>query len=300
MNGRQARGWGISAHEMTNTTTKKAANSIVGKLTAGILAVAAVLPVAPAAAQSAGGPVLVVGDSLEVGSGPYLRQALAGTPVEVDAQRSRSSARGRAGARRQAARRPRGDRVPAGHQRPQRGQPGREPERGRRAGRRALHGGGHDRPAPTCAAPPRPSSTAWSSSSRARPARRWRTGARPRPPRPARWGATASTPPARATRCAASLLAEAVQGCLLGGDLGGIPAPEDPNARDPRSAAPSRAGAAAGPSRRPRGCPRRRLILALGAMSGRMGGLVDRRARRRAARPAPGRGRAGAGRARES
>ena len=42
MNGRQARGWGISAHERMNTTTKKAANSIVGKLTAGILATAAV------------------------------------------------------------------------------------------------------------------------------------------------------------------------------------------------------------------------------------------------------------------
>src|ERR687893_681000 len=49
MNGRQARGWGISAHERMNTTTKNAANSIVGKLTAGILAAAAVLP-APAVA----------------------------------------------------------------------------------------------------------------------------------------------------------------------------------------------------------------------------------------------------------
>ena len=33
MNGRQALGCGISAQEMTNTTAKKAANSIVGKLT---------------------------------------------------------------------------------------------------------------------------------------------------------------------------------------------------------------------------------------------------------------------------
>ena len=41
MNGRQALGWGMSAHDRMNTTTKKAANSIVGKLTAGILAVAA-------------------------------------------------------------------------------------------------------------------------------------------------------------------------------------------------------------------------------------------------------------------
>ena len=99
MNGRHARGWGISAHERTNTTTKKAANSIVGKLTAGILAVAAVLSGRrrPARRQ-AGGPVLVVGDSLEVGSAPYLRQALPGTALEVDAERSRSSSAGRSGA----------------------------------------------------------------------------------------------------------------------------------------------------------------------------------------------------------
>ena len=97
MNGRDARGWGISAHEMTNTTKKKAANSIVGKLTAGILAVAAVLPVlpvAPVAGQGAGGSALVVGDSLEVGSGPYLRGALAGVALELDAKRSRSSTAG--------------------------------------------------------------------------------------------------------------------------------------------------------------------------------------------------------------
>ena len=33
MNGRQALGCGISAQDRTKTTTKKAANSIVGKLT---------------------------------------------------------------------------------------------------------------------------------------------------------------------------------------------------------------------------------------------------------------------------
>ena len=52
MNGRHARGWGMSAHDRMNTTTKKTANSIVGKLTAGILAaaaVAALLPLAPSA-----------------------------------------------------------------------------------------------------------------------------------------------------------------------------------------------------------------------------------------------------------
>jgi hypothetical protein len=75
-----------------NTTTKKAANSIVGKLTAGILATAAVAALAlpaPAAAQES---ALVVGDSLEVGSGPYLRDQLPG--VEVDAEKGRPSTTG--------------------------------------------------------------------------------------------------------------------------------------------------------------------------------------------------------------
>src|SRR5918998_2577 len=98
MNGRQARGWGISAHERMNTTTKKAANSIVGKLTAGILATAAVaagMAAAPAAAlQGDGDSVLVIGDSLEVGSGPYLRAALPGVSLDVDAERGRTSGQG--------------------------------------------------------------------------------------------------------------------------------------------------------------------------------------------------------------
>jgi hypothetical protein len=95
MNGRHARGWGISAHERMNTTTKKAANSIVGKLTAGILATAAVAGgsfAAAAAAFQAGGGVIVIGDSLEVGSGPYLRGALPG--VRVDAEKGRTSSQG--------------------------------------------------------------------------------------------------------------------------------------------------------------------------------------------------------------
>ena len=78
---------------MTKTTTKKAANSIVGKLTAGILATAAVAAGylgAPALAQTA--PVLVVGDSLEVGSGHYLRGLLPG--AVVDAEKGRTSSQG--------------------------------------------------------------------------------------------------------------------------------------------------------------------------------------------------------------
>jgi lysophospholipase L1-like esterase len=81
-----------------NTTTKKAANSIVGKLTAGILATAAVaavaLPAPTSALQSGGESVLVVGDSLEVGSGPYLRESLPGATLEIDADRGRSSGQG--------------------------------------------------------------------------------------------------------------------------------------------------------------------------------------------------------------
>jgi hypothetical protein len=38
--------------------------------------------------------VLVVGDSLEVGSAPHLRAALAGTAVEIDAERGRTSSEG--------------------------------------------------------------------------------------------------------------------------------------------------------------------------------------------------------------
>jgi lysophospholipase L1-like esterase len=45
------------------------------------------------AAQAAGG-VLVVGDSLEVGTSPYLRGLLGGVPLTVDAQTSRPSSTG--------------------------------------------------------------------------------------------------------------------------------------------------------------------------------------------------------------
>ena len=75
-----------------NTTTKKAANSIVGKLTAGILATAAVLPAPAVALQAPPDGTLVIGDSLEVGSGPYLRGALPG--VRVDAEKGRTSSQG--------------------------------------------------------------------------------------------------------------------------------------------------------------------------------------------------------------
>jgi lysophospholipase L1-like esterase len=92
MNGRQARGCGMSAHDRTKTITKKTANSIVGKLTAGILATGAVFTTF--LASSATASVLVVGDSLEVGSAPHLRAALGGTVVEIDAEKGRTSTQG--------------------------------------------------------------------------------------------------------------------------------------------------------------------------------------------------------------
>ena len=66
-----------------NTTTKKAANSIVGKLTASILSTAAVaaLTCAPALAG-----VLVVGDSLEVLTSPYLQQYLPSASLTINAE----------------------------------------------------------------------------------------------------------------------------------------------------------------------------------------------------------------------
>jgi lysophospholipase L1-like esterase len=86
----------MSAQETMNTTTKKAANSIVGKLTALILAGAAavLLGGAPASAQNVAGSVLVIGDSLQVGTGPYLEQQLGALPVESDDRQSRGSGEG--------------------------------------------------------------------------------------------------------------------------------------------------------------------------------------------------------------
>jgi lysophospholipase L1-like esterase len=86
----------MSAQETMNTTTKKAANSIVGKLTALILAGAAavLLGGAPATAQNASGAVLVIGDSLQVGTGPYLEQQLGALSVESDDRQSRRSDEG--------------------------------------------------------------------------------------------------------------------------------------------------------------------------------------------------------------
>ena len=55
-----------------------------------VAALVALAMPASVAARSSGG-VLVVGDSLEVGTGPYLEQELAPTPVTVDAVVGRTS-----------------------------------------------------------------------------------------------------------------------------------------------------------------------------------------------------------------
>src|SRR5215211_475836 len=95
MKGRHRRGWGMKAQDRMKTTTKKAANSIVGKLTALILAIATAAAIAAAQASAQGGDgVLVIGDSLMVGTAPYLRGALGSVPLEIDAQKSRPSSAG--------------------------------------------------------------------------------------------------------------------------------------------------------------------------------------------------------------
>jgi lysophospholipase L1-like esterase len=239
MNGRHARGWGIRAHEMTNTTTKKAANSIVGKLTAGILAVAAVLLAGPPPAEGVGGPVLVIGDSLEVGSGPHLRAALAGTPVAIDAERSRSSTAGL----RALASKLRDDHevvvfalgtndLSAS-------------TLGSNLAAAQELAGGRCMVVATIARPNQRGSSsaelnrvveAFASQSGAQ-VMDWRSAALSTPGALGR-DRIHATGQGYALR--GSLLAEAVQACLLGGDLGGLPAPEDPNVRVPDPPRPER------------------------------------------------------------
>jgi lysophospholipase L1-like esterase len=60
---------------------------------AALAAVAGLLAAASGAAAQAG-PVLVVGDSLEVGTGPYLRQELRSVNLDIDAETGRTSAQG--------------------------------------------------------------------------------------------------------------------------------------------------------------------------------------------------------------
>jgi hypothetical protein len=247
MNGRHARGWGISAQDRTKTITKKTANSIVGKLTARILAtgsVAALLLAAPAGAFQAGDGVLVVGDSLEVGSAPYLRPALGGRPVDIDAEGGRRSGEG--------------VRVLAGALDPSHavvvfpmGTNDLDPDAfaaslgavRELAGGRCVVVATLTRPAPMN-----------------RVVKQFAAGGGVQV---ADWRSAALTTPGALGRdrvhatsagyaLRANLLAEAVQACLVGGDLSGIPAPEDPNAKPPqREAAPPRRRPPPRPARLP-------------------------------------------------
>jgi len=246
-----------------NTTTKKAANSIVGKLTAGILAVAAALVAPSAAAQPGGDAVLVVGDSLEVGSAPYLRQALGGVALDVDAEPGRTSGQGL--------------RVLARRLRPEHGavvfplgtnDSGADAFAANLEAARGL-AGGRCLVVATIARPPLRGSPA-------RPLNRvvGRFAARGSV-QVADWRSAAVSTPGvlgrdrlhatgRGYALRASLLAGAVQACLVGGVAGGIPAPEDPDAKPPaderprrarrpppRPAAPTRLPARAAPARLP-------------------------------------------------
>jgi lysophospholipase L1-like esterase len=277
---------------MTNTTTKKAANSIVGKLTAGILAVAAVLSAGPAEAQDAGGPVLVVGDSLEVGSGPYLRQALAGIEVEVDAERSRTSS---AGLRVLAAELRDDHEVvvfPLGTN-----DLSASTLESNLAAAQEL-AGGRCMVVATIARPnERGSSTA--ELNRAVEAFAARAGAQVMD-----WHSAALSTPGVLGRdrihatsegyaLRGSLLAEAVQGCLLGGDLGGLPAPENPDVRIPGPAAEPRRPPApkphhSPPARVPVPAALRSLVaMAAGPVALVAGAVADARAAVMKAEPEP-------------
>ena len=254
-----------------NTTTKKAANSIVGKLTAGILAVAAALLAPSAAAQPGGGAVLVIGDSLEVGSAPYLRQALDGVPLDVDAEPGRTSAQGL--------------RVLAQRLRPEHGavvfplgtnDTGADSFAANLDAARGL-AGGRCLVVATIARPPLRGSPAGPlnrvvgrfAAQGAVQVADWRSAAVSTPGVLGRDRLHAS---GRGYALRASLLAEAVQACLLGGDLGGIPAPEDPDAKPPADERPRRVR----PNPRPPARPARPARLPARAALAALGSALDR------------------------
>jgi hypothetical protein len=214
--------------------------------------------------------VLVIGDSLEVGSGPYLRQALAGSAVEVDAQRSRTSAQGLS--------------VLAEKLRPDHEVVvfplGTNDLSGSTLGSNLAAAqelaGGRCMVVATVTRPGRRGSPlgelnaiveAFASQAGAQ-VMDWRSAALSTPGALGRDGVHAT---GQGYALRASLLAEAVPGCLLGGNLGGLPAPEDPNVRIPEPPEPK-------PEPRPR--PRRRQPEAARVpVVAALGSLVDMAAR---------------------
>jgi lysophospholipase L1-like esterase len=249
------------------TSTKKTANSIVGKLTAGIVAAGAVFTTILASGAAAS--VLVVGDSLEVGSAPHLRAALGSTAVEIDAENGRTSSQGVG--------------VLADRLRPEHEVV-------------VFPLGTNDLSADAFA-----SSLAAAAQLAGGRCMVVATIVRRRPPaselnrvvaslaatgevQVADWRAAAAAPGVlgrdgtHATGAGyalrASLLAEAVRGCLVGGGASGIPAPRDPDARVPpeEQRDEGRPGRAAPPLRpaepraRPVRLPAREALLALAVM----------------------------------
>jgi hypothetical protein len=184
----------------------------------------------------------VIGDSLEVGSGPHLRAALAGTPVEIDAERSRSSTAGL----RVLASKLRDDHevvvFALGTNDLSASTLG-----SNLAAAQELAGGRCMAVATVARPNQRGSSTA--ELNRAVEASASQSGAQV-----VAWHSAARSTPGALGRdrihatgqgyaLRGSLLAEAVQACLIGGELGGLPAPEDPNVRvpePPRSEPPRR------------------------------------------------------------
>ena len=194
--------------------------------------------------------MLVVGDSLEVGSGPYLRRALAGTRVEVDAQRSRTSTAG-VGV---LASKLRADHevvvFPLGTN-----DLSASTLASSLAAAQELVGGRCMVVATITRPSQRGSSVgelnaiveAFASQAGAQ-VMDWRSAALSTPGALGRDRIHATS---QGYALRASLLAEAVQGCRFGGDLGGLPAPENPDVRIPEPPGRERSPEPRKPRRRP-------------------------------------------------
>jgi hypothetical protein len=195
-----------------------------------------------ALAHAAGDRVLVVGDSLEVGSAPYLRQALPGVALDIDARTGRPSREGVS----VLAEKLRPDHAtivfPLGTN-----DTSAATLASSLAAVRQL-AGGRCIVVATISRPPLGGATAASLNSVIESFAA-QSGAQV-----ADWAsAVASTPgvlgrdrvhPGPEGRLLrAGILADAVQSCLLGGDLGGLPAPRNPHARPPGRTAAAEAPA---------------------------------------------------------
>jgi hypothetical protein len=229
----------------------------VGKITAGIVAVGTAF-----LAPSAHAAVLVVGDSLEVGSAPHLRSALGGMPVEIDAEAGRTSSQGvtvlarRLGPEHEVVVFPLGtndtspDALAASLAAVQQ----------LAAGRCVVLATIARRPLRGSPAGPLNDVIAQVALQGDVQVADWRAAAAA----PGVLGRDGTHATGQGYVLRAGLIAEAVQGCLAGGAAGGIPAPSNPDVRVPRDErrrpAPARP---AGPPPRPAKLPAREALLAL-------------------------------------